>query len=507
MRDPKSSYVAYLRDSGGDTQDLSTSEQALAVQRYCTERGYLLLTIYVDDATPGSSIVSRVQFKSMIQDLRDNKYPDCAGVLIWSYSRFSRDIDDAQYFKSDLRRRGYTIISLTDPVPEGSMGRLFEAAIDWKNAAFLENLSVDVRRGLYHLVETIGAVPGIPPRGFMRTPITMPHRRDGKPHIVHRWDPDPKWISQIQTAFEMRANGSSLAEIRRATNLYRTKSSWQHFFANPLYKGELRYGDLVISDYCEPVVPPQIWDAVQALTPVTPSTSDPKKHPRRQTSSYILSGNLYCAKCNSPMVGSATKSTVKNWRKRYYTCSLASRTHRAECNARLIPAEVIENWTITYLIDQVLNLPFMRQLADEALSGVDEQLSELTNQQSALTAALTENKRQRNAIADAIIAAGHTSTLLERLKALETDYASLTAQDTHLKNVIASLNQPITDEDIERLIKQLSPALSSGEPGLIRSVVQRLIDRMVVERTENGLEISIGLIIPTGQSHRRDLNP
>ena len=65
-------------------------------------------------------------------------------MILWRYSRFSRDIDDAQLYKADLRRRGYTIHSMKDIVPDGIDGRFFESAIDWMNARFLEDMSEDV---------------------------------------------------------------------------------------------------------------------------------------------------------------------------------------------------------------------------------------------------------------------------------------------------------------------------------------------------------------------------
>ncbi len=132
--------VAYLRDSGHEDQELSTDQQHAVISRYAAENHIPVLRWFIDAASPGSSTIGRRQFLGMIDYLRA---PNCPAktLLIWSYSRFARDIDDAQYFKADLRRRGITIQSITDPVPAGLDGRFFESAIDWMNAKYLESLA------------------------------------------------------------------------------------------------------------------------------------------------------------------------------------------------------------------------------------------------------------------------------------------------------------------------------------------------------------------------------
>ncbi|HPA34418.1 MAG: recombinase family protein [Chloroflexi bacterium] len=97
--------VAYLRDSGHEDQELSTDQQHAVISRYAAENHIPVLRWFIDAASPGSSTIGRRQFLGMIDYLRA---PNCPAktLLIWSYSRFARDIDDAQYFKADLRRHG-----------------------------------------------------------------------------------------------------------------------------------------------------------------------------------------------------------------------------------------------------------------------------------------------------------------------------------------------------------------------------------------------------------------
>ncbi len=335
---PSASIVAYLRDSGHEDQELSVDQQEQVIRAWCSERGYVLSRVFCDAARPGSTTIGRIAFLDMVAHFRADGCPD-AGILVWKFNRFARDIDDAQYYKADLRRRGYKIHSLNDSVPDGLDGRFFEAAIDWMNARYLEDLSVDVRRGLYYIVQQ-GGIPGIPPRGFLREALPLGNHRDGRPRIVHRWVPDPALTEAVRTAFQMRAAGSSYTAIANATHLYANKNSWGHFFANRLYTGELRYGDLVIPGYCEALVTEELFNAVQAVNQRNiekgkkMDASTTVNHPRRARSVYLLSGLLRCARCGGAMNG---ETMVKTGRAtlRYYGCS----THRrnGSCDAQLIP--------------------------------------------------------------------------------------------------------------------------------------------------------------------------
>ncbi len=128
--------------------------------------------VYKDAASPGNTTVGRDAFNQMMAHFRSPNVQE-VGILIWKYSRFARDIDDAQFYRADLRRRGFEFHSINDSIPTGPDGRFFEAAIDWMNQRFLIDLSTDVKRGLNHIVEQYGAVPGTPPRGSNGSPSTL----------------------------------------------------------------------------------------------------------------------------------------------------------------------------------------------------------------------------------------------------------------------------------------------------------------------------------------------
>ncbi|MEW6650476.1 MAG: recombinase family protein, partial [Chloroflexota bacterium] len=397
--------AAYLRDSGHEEQELSVEQQEAALRAWCKTHDLRLAQVFIDAAAPGSTTVGRDAFREMIAHFHAS---DCReeGIILWKYNRFARDIDDAQFYRADLRRRGYIIHSLNDSVPAGLDGRFFEAAIDWMNARYLDDLSVDVKRGLHHIMQMHGALGGTPPRGFKRQAVEIGVHRDGRPRIVSRWAVDADLVERVRLAFEMRAAGASLRQIQRETQLYENINGWSGFFRNRLYIGEMVFGGRVYPDYCEPIVSREIWEAVQKRNrrklSQTMDADMRKTHPRRSASRYMLSGLLVCGECGAPM--NAALSTVhkqkRSYRYSYYGCSRAGRTKK--CNAGRIPRLLIEKAVLDNLADYILEPRHVQLLMDELNHDQNTNQQILSQQRKKVLRQITAVRRKIDNLVDAL---------------------------------------------------------------------------------------------------------
>jgi DNA invertase Pin-like site-specific DNA recombinase len=149
--------AGYFRDSGGDEQDLSVDRQIAEFRRWLTEHQLQEGQLFADRAKPGSTMIGRQDFQAMMRHFRSGQAEE-KGVVVWRSNRFGRNVNDNQFNKADLRRRGYILHSLTDNIPSDQYGQHIEYLLDWKDEQFLEALSEDVISGLRHIVETYGAV-------------------------------------------------------------------------------------------------------------------------------------------------------------------------------------------------------------------------------------------------------------------------------------------------------------------------------------------------------------
>jgi site-specific DNA recombinase len=479
---PNARVAAYLRDSGHEDQELSVEQQEQAIRTWCEQNGVLLTAIYRDAARPGSSVVGRAAFQEMIRAFRAPNCPE-TGVILWKFSRFARDIDDAQFYKADLRRRGIVIHSLNDSVPDGLDGRLFEAAIDWMNARFLEDLKADVKRGQRHLITQHGALGGLPPRGFLRVPVEIGAHRDGRPHVVHRWQPDPALVPLVRQAFELRAAGASYKAINAVTHFYKSTNCYERFFANELYIGRLRFADQVIDDYCPPIVDPATWTAVQAVQDaqrarVAPGP-DRLDHPRRGTGDFLLTGLVHCARCGAMLTAETVQfKQTANYRYQYYTCS--GRTRNTGCDARNVPRPLLENSVLDAVIeeglsDQVIAVGWATVNSERA----NETTARKHRRDSAARDLATTRRRLAN-VADLLSDAGRSAppALLAKLKDLQ-------AEETRLQAALVALEKPARPhpplDEMKRRAARLRQILSSGETDQIKPILQGLIKQITVE--------------------------
>lgn len=477
---PGSTVWAYLRDSGGPTQERSVQQQREMLIEYCNQHKLILSRSPFEDVhKSGGTVQGRDNFDYMISLSATSEKPN--GLLIWNFARFSRGGPyDAQLYKSILRHRGIVIHSLTDKIPEGEFGPVIEAIIDVANKQKKDEASAGAWRGLRHNVKQ-GAVPGTPPLGFIRTPIKTINA-EGVERMAHRWDPDPAYKHRINKAFQMKAKGESLASIHKEIKLYNSVNSYVTFFSNPIYIGTLRYGDMVVENYCDPTVSKKLWDKVQAIMKDNAGRRylDSKTdHPRRKSSVYILSGMIKCARCGSPMNGLSTPQPYgKDYRR--YNCATAK--NKKTCDIKPVPAEFVEKLVIENL----------HKFFDDPQNLINL-LSILKNEQDSLGAKITQERkslqhqlllvRKKIANVTGILAERpKSSALLKKLDDMEAEEASILSKIEQAKSQSVSTIVIPSLEQAQKQAHKIQSDLQTKDPTFIRQTLLGVIPEVVIDR-------------------------
>jgi site-specific DNA recombinase len=483
---PGSQVVAYLRDSGGTDQDLSVDQQDAAVRAWCLEAGLQLTRVFHDDARPGSSVVGRDAFLEMITYFHHSRVPE-RGVILWKYSRFSRDIDDAQYYKADLRRLGYQIYSITDNIPDTADGRIYESLIDWMNSRFLLDLATDVKRGLHHNFDQYGALPGTPPRGFKREVIDLGKRRDGSSHQVARWVPDPETWERCKLAWKLRAAGATYRQINEKVHLYKSINCYKTFFTNRIYLGEMRFGDSIMKGYVEKMIDDPTWDAVQRMRDRNQShvsTSDSPRHPRRLGSSFLLSGLLFCARCGAPMNGNIVHFAHHQKVYEYYICSRAGQTH--ECTARRIPRKALEIAIFKTLRDFILDPEVSARRQRDMLTMQEENRHDSEIILEGLRKNLKKIQSEISNLNDILAEEGAAAprSTRERLISLEREELLEKAQISNQKSILENNFTTVAPRDVSQITSRLQQALEHENPENLKLMLNGIIQRICAERDD-----------------------
>ena len=490
---PGSHIVAYLRDSGHENQELSTIQQQDSIRRYCQENQLILQRAYIDAERQGSSDRNRDQLAEMMHDLRHGL--DVSGVIVWSNARFARNSLHAQFYRAEIRKLGYKFYSMTGTTVEGPESIIFEALEDYKNERYLKDLSIETKRGLHAIVRDYGCVPGVPPVGFKREEVIIAQHRDGKPRIGHRWVVDENVAPRVLSAFRLRLAGYTLSAINTETHLFSSVNSFRTFFSNPLYKGVLVYGDLVINDYCPPVVDALTWTNVQKIQgdyAHRTHLKDDSLHPRRANSKYMLSGLLRCARCGSPMFGRTHPQKNGKTTTSYY-CGQAYRERN--CTKHRIPGALVEKEILKLLQTSWLNVDTLNRIAEMDNERQAGQTGETLARRRELSAELGEIRRQITNITDALADVGKSSSLLTRLARLEDQETTLANKIADLDSRTAAPIQRMTSVQIQRLLGSLHllPQMDLQSQHLM---LRGLIDHIDVDRDGRRIFVSLTLYYP-----------
>lgn len=504
---PGSIAWAYLRDSGGPSQERSVGQQKAEIEAYCQRHGLSLTLVFADVARSGGSTTGRDQFNEMV-DMSKHESTRPAGLLIWNYARFARDLDDSQFYKSTLRKRGLTIHSLTDPIPEGAYGQVVEVIIDIANQEKKRQTSRDAQRGLHQLVQQFGCVPGTPPTGFIRQPVEIGTRRDGSTRIAARWVPDPTMAPRVQQAFALRAAGTSLAEINSQLRLFGSINSYRTFWSNKLYIGILEYADMVIENYCEPLIDLETWETVQKISEHHAShanmNSDSADHPRRVASEHLLSKLLRCARCGSPLWAHVTqKPTAQHVYS--YRCTQKARRH--DCDLPQLPAWSLEHGVIDKLVEVLRDDVYYLQAYRALQRRQNERVAEMDQRRKDLQKDLVTLHRQMDNLTGAIAERGHSRALLDRLDAFEVQESELKTALTEVKAGLAHPLRNYTDEHLRAYANRMADLLVTGDQKTKYAIINSLVQEIRMDRQGDQLIGSITIYLDADASDETPNSP
>src|SRR5258707_690587 len=132
-------WAAYARYSDR-RQDRSVEQQIAEFRTYAAEHAISLpdAFVFADEAKSGKSGVSRGALLRLME-LLERRPRRAAGVLLWASSRLSRDMDDSDWYKATIRRAGYQIVYIGEPMLQsigGLEGRLMEDVTEYVDAKY-----------------------------------------------------------------------------------------------------------------------------------------------------------------------------------------------------------------------------------------------------------------------------------------------------------------------------------------------------------------------------------
>lgn len=402
----------YLRFSSERQKEQSIEGQLRDCVSYCKRVGYRIVAIYVDRATTAhKDVQKRVHFQKMISDSAKKLW---ARIIVWKLDRFSRNREDSAIYKMRLRRNGVKVESATENISQNPEGIILEAVLEGIAEYYSADLSQKITRGMRETALKCHSVGGQIPLGYKIED--------------HRIVVDPNTAHIVQEAFQLYANGESVAGICRLFNSkgYHTsrggkfgRNSFKSMFRNERYIGVYKYIDIRNEGGVPAIISKELFEAVQHR--LSKNAEAPARGKAKVE--YLLSGKLFCGHCGAPMNGeSGTSKTGKIYN--YYTCY--TRKKGGGCDKKPLKKEWIET-VVAKSAAELMTDEVIDELADMAISQSDKDLKENTRIPE-LTVQKKDVEQAINNITKAIEKGVASDTLLNRLTELEQEKKMIISQ-------------------------------------------------------------------------------
>ena len=371
--------------------DLSVAAQLRALKDYARANGYSVTREYVDEAESGR-VADRPQFREMIEEGSQPKAP-FEVILVWKFSRFTRKREHAVAFKSQLRRKGIRVVSITEHADDSPTGKLMEAIIESVDEFYSENLAEDVVRGMREAASRGFFLGSKSPFGYKRVKVS-----DGvkeRPTL----EIDPAAAPVVKELFQSSLSGNGLMEICKALNdrgVTNRGKRWykgglHYLLTNEAYTGTAVWGRTSkVEKAQEPVRVEGAWPALvsremfDAVQEAMRNRAPKVQRPARVGSRFLLSGLLKCGVCGRPYSGQGAKSGQFA----YYICGTLFREGAGMCSARYLNAPRVEDFVVEKIRERILTEETIVELVTLVAEEIDAMAGELSGRLDVIDAEL-----------------------------------------------------------------------------------------------------------------------
>ena len=302
--------AAYIRVSTDDQVELSPASQLVEIRKWAAANGYLVPDefVFVDEAKSGRKVTGRDEFRRLIATAKTKPKPFDA-ILLWKFSRFARNRDDAVYYKSILRKQlKIDVISIKEPIEEGKMGVIMESMIEAMDEYYSINLAEDVKRGMEEKHR----------RGELQSTPSFGYKAENNVLV-----PIPEEAVYVREMFRRFNAGQGCYSIARWLNDMGVKThrgrpfenrTVEYILRNPVYIGKLRWNptgrsrrdfnspDIILADgRHKPLVTEAEFQAAQTRIAQQKAMLPYHNRPLASNKDWI-SGLVRCASCGGTLI-------------------------------------------------------------------------------------------------------------------------------------------------------------------------------------------------------------
>jgi site-specific DNA recombinase len=384
-----SRYAIYSRCSSDDQahKDFSTIDVQDGLNRqYVGSQGGTVAIAYKDEGISGTTL-KRKGWLLLLADAKAGRFDK---VVVTYMSRLGRGdmFTVAEYL---LKEVGVTIEMVKEQFSDDMSGHVNKKMTQFVDGMYVEQVRGWTRTKMEAMVAAGFFPGGYPPFGLMKViAIDAAHFHKPDKEPPKRLVPDAETASIVRQAFALFLDTGQQAKVREYLNAVTTRS-WtttgvKNLLTNPVYKGDIVFGQWSNEGAYEAVVDPETWQAVQAAIAAR------HYRPAREKADefiYYLHGRVQCPHCGCPYT--QTSAWGRSSRVHYYICQTANRTasrgrvgpDRRICPVGRVNADRVHATVLGYMDHAATHRTFMHKLiaqsggwgsADEAQKALRGQL-------------------------------------------------------------------------------------------------------------------------------------
>jgi site-specific DNA recombinase len=389
--------VIYLRVSTREQAENGLGEEGFSIpaQReacvcHLRDRGWDLLEEYSDRGESARS-ADRPQLKAMLARVAEEG--DVDAVVVHKVDRLARNLEDHVAIRALLRRRGVSLVSVTENLEESASGRLVEGIHALMAEFYSANLASEIKKGMSQKAK-MGGWPHSAPLGYLNVRECIGGRQVA--HIV----PDPERAPFITAAFELYATGEWTIErlaqelahrgLRNRARRDRPvgpigTSALADILSNRAYAGTVSWDGIDYPGLHEPLVDTASFDRVQDLLAARAARGT-----RERRHNHYLKGSLFCGVC-----GRGLSVQLSKGRYEYLYCLGQKNRNPTGCREPYVAAGDLES-QVEHLYAQIqLPKSWLARLGEELTAEVTARQHRSAAEREFLTRGLAKAETER----------------------------------------------------------------------------------------------------------------
>ena len=268
-----------------------------------------------------------------------------------------------------LKEAGVQVVMVKEKFDNDLGGQMQKDITIFADGVFCKQISDHTKTKMAAMVEK-GYWCGVHPFGYTKVFATDSGTfQNAEKEPPKRLVPDEVEAPLVRHAYEMALSRSTQADIREYLNSL-TSRKWtvmtvKNLLTNPVYKGDIVFGQWQNVGAYEPVVDGETWEAVQTIIAAR------QYRPAREKAddfTYYLHGRVHCLHCGCPYTQSSAWG--RSTRVHYYVCQTTNRTASRGgsgsgnrlCPVGRVNAERVHATVLGYMDHAATHRTFMHKL-------------------------------------------------------------------------------------------------------------------------------------------------